>query len=119
LHVSTCDTPKIKLISEIILENVQYRLYFTFEEYTRDNQNYLLVIDSKLASHPESLKFHFGNLFKDEILNDGFNREISQNWKTVFEQFGAIYFDSYAQGYGNVLNNFLEKVPLIDLFDGV
>ncbi|CAH1382503.1 unnamed protein product, partial [Tenebrio molitor] len=103
----------------VIGQNVQYTLNFTFEEYTKDNQDYLLVIESKLDSHPESLKFHFGNLFKDEILNDGFNREINQNWKTVFEQFKAIYFDSYAQGYGNVLNNFLGKVPLIDLFDGV
>jgi hypothetical protein len=103
----------------IILENAQYTLNFTFEEYTKDNQNYLVVIESKVDSHPDSWKFHFGNVFQDETLNDGFNREVNQNWKTVSEEFKAIYFDSYAQGYGNVLNNFLEKVPVIDLFDGV
>jgi hypothetical protein len=37
---------------------------FTFEEYTRDNQDYLLVIDRKLVM----IKIHFDNLFKDKIL---------------------------------------------------
>jgi hypothetical protein len=30
-----------------------------------------------------------------------------------------IYLDSYGQGYQRVFNNFLEKVPLTELFDGL
>jgi hypothetical protein len=85
---------------------------FTFEEYTRDNQNYLLVIDSKLEMAPQSVKIHFDNLFKDKILNEGFNRELSADWKKTFVHFGPIYFDSFAQAYDNVFNRFLKKYLL-------
>ncbi|CAH1382494.1 unnamed protein product [Tenebrio molitor] len=100
-------------------QNVSYTLTFTFEEYTRDNQDYLLVIDSKLVWEPQSMKIHFDNLFKDKILNDGFSREMSADWKKSFVHFAPIYSDTYAQAYGNVFNRFLEIVPLTDLIDGV
>jgi hypothetical protein len=97
---------------------VSYTLTFTFEEYTRDNQDYLLVIDSKFVWEPQSMKIHFDNLFKDKILNDGFSREMSADWKKSFVHFAPLFLDSYAQAYGNFFNRFLEIVPLTDLFDG-
>jgi hypothetical protein len=108
-----------KYTSEVILENVTYTLIFTFEEYTRDNQNYLLVVDTQLKMAPRAMSGRYDNLFKDKALNDAFCREISSDWKKPFGQFSSIYFDSYAQGYGNVFNRFLEKVPLTKLFDGI
>jgi hypothetical protein len=97
---------------------VSYTFTFTFEEYTRDNQDYLLVTDSKLVWEPQSMKVHFDNLFKDKILNDGFSREMSADWKKSFVQFAPLFLDRYAQAYGNFFNRFLEIVPLTDLFDG-
>jgi hypothetical protein len=65
------------------------------------------------------MKIHFDNLFKDKILNDGFSRELSADWKKSFVHFAPIYSDTYAQAYANVFNRFLEIVPLTDLIDGV
>jgi hypothetical protein len=104
--------------SEVVLENVTYTLTFTFEEYTRDNQNYLLVVDTQLKMAPRAMSGRYDNLFKDKALNDAFSREMSADWKKPFGHFSSIYFDSYAQWYGNVCNRFLEKVPLTELFDG-
>jgi hypothetical protein len=33
----------------------------------------------------QSMTFHFENLFKDKILNEAFNRELSANMKKVLE----------------------------------
>jgi hypothetical protein len=98
---------------------VTYTLNFTFEDYTKDNQDYLFVIDSKMVIDPQSMKIHFGNFFKDKILNDAFSDELTANWKNALAYFMSIYSDSYAQAYGDFFNRFLEKVPLAELFDGV
>jgi hypothetical protein len=98
---------------------VTYTINFTFEEYTKDNQDYLLVIDSKMVVEPQSVKFYVGNFFKDKILNDAFSHELTANWKKVVAYFVSIYCDKYAQAYGDFFNRFLEKVPLAELFDGV
>jgi hypothetical protein len=97
---------------------VTYTLNFTFEEYSKDNQDYLLVIDSKMVMDPRSIKFYFGNFFKDKILDDAFSHELTANWEKVLVYFMPIFSDSYAQAYGNLFNRFLEKVPLAELFDG-
>ncbi|CAH1382491.1 unnamed protein product [Tenebrio molitor] len=102
----------------VTAQNVTYTLTFTFEEYTRDNQNYLLVVDTQLKMAPRAMSGRYDNLFKDKALNDAFSREMSADWKKPFGHFSSIYFDSYAQWYGNVFNRFLEKVPLTELFDG-
>jgi hypothetical protein len=98
---------------------VTYTINFTFEEYTKDNQDYLLVIDSKMVVEPQSVKFYVGNFFKEKILNDAFSHELTANWKKVVAYFVSIYCDNYAQAYGDFFNRFLEKVPLAELFDGV
>jgi hypothetical protein len=98
---------------------VTYTFNFTFEEYTKDNQDYLLVIDSKIVLDPQSMKIHYGNFFKDKVLDDAFSRELTANWKKVVAYFMPIYFDSYGQSYGDFFNKFLEIVPLAELFDGV
>jgi hypothetical protein len=100
-----------------VSDNVTYNLTFAFEEYTRDGQNYLLVVNTKLKMAPQSLTIRYENFFDDEILNDRFTRKISASWKGALDNFAAVYFDSYAQGYGNVFNRFLEEVPLSELFD--
>jgi hypothetical protein len=96
-----------------------HRFTFTFEDYTKDKQNYFLVIETKLEMDVQSMTFHFENLFKDKILNEGFNRELDASTKKVLEYTFPIYLDSYGQGYERVFNNFLEKVPLTELFDGL
>jgi hypothetical protein len=92
---------------------------FTFEDYTKDKQNYFLVIDTKLEMDVQSMTFHFENLFKDKVLNEAFNRELGVKTKKVLDYNFPIYLDSYGQGYQRVFNNFLEKVPLTELFDGL
>jgi hypothetical protein len=89
---------------------VTYTLKFTFEEYTKDNQDYQLVIDSKLMMHPQSMKIYYGHFFKDKILDDAFSHELTANWKKVIAYFMSTYFDSYGQSYGDFFNRFLEKV---------
>jgi hypothetical protein len=98
--------------SEVVLENVTYTLTFTFEEYTRDNQNYLLVVDTQLKMAPRAMSGRYDNLFKDKALNDAFSREMSADWKKPFGHFSSIYFDRYAKGYGNVFNRFVSKTCL-------
>ncbi|CAH1382499.1 unnamed protein product [Tenebrio molitor] len=103
----------------ITAKNTTYMFTFTFEDYTKDKQNYFLVIDTKLEMDVQSMTFHYENLFKDKILNEAFNRELDANTKKVLEYAFPIYLDSYGQGYERVFNNFLEKVPLTELFDGL
>ncbi|KAJ3618490.1 hypothetical protein MTP99_006473 [Tenebrio molitor] len=103
----------------IAAQNTTYTVTFTFEDYTRDKQNYFLVIDTKLEMDVQSMTFHFENLFKDKVLNEAFNRELDANTKKVLEYTFLIYLDGYAQGYERVFNNFLEKIPLTELFDGL
>ncbi|KAH0810532.1 hypothetical protein GEV33_012258 [Tenebrio molitor] len=102
----------------VTAQNVTYTLTFAFEEYTKDDLNYLLIVDTKLKMAPQSMTIRYENLFDDEIFNDRFALKMNANWKAVLDSFQAVYFDSYAQGYGNVFNKFLEEVPLSDLFDG-
>ncbi|CAH1382500.1 unnamed protein product, partial [Tenebrio molitor] len=79
----------------ITIQNVTYTFKFTFEEYTKDNQDYLLVIDSKMVIDPQSMKIYYRNFFKDKVLDDAFSRELTANWKKVVAYFMPIYFDSY------------------------
>jgi hypothetical protein len=67
----------------------------------------------------DSISLNYENLFEDKVLNDAFNRELSKNWKLILANFDAIYMDSYAKVYGDVFNNFLQVVPLMDLFAGI
>jgi hypothetical protein len=102
-----------------ISENPIYTIKFTLEEYVKDNKKYLRVVDSNMTLKPESMTMYFENLFKNKVLNDAFNREMSESWKVILANFSAGYMDSYAKVYGDVFNNFLEVVPLVDLFEGV
>ncbi|KAJ3617211.1 hypothetical protein MTP99_007455 [Tenebrio molitor] len=103
----------------VTLKNPIYTIKFTLEEYVKDNKKYLRVVDSNMTLKPESMTMYFENLFKNKVLNDAFNREMSESWKVIFANFSAGYMDSYAKVYGDVFNNFLEVVPLVDLFEGV
>ncbi|KAJ3621575.1 hypothetical protein MTP99_003692 [Tenebrio molitor] len=86
----------------VTAQNVTYTLTFIFEEYTKDNENYLLVVDSELKMAPRAMSGRYDNLFKDKALNDAFCREMSSDWKKPFEHFSSIYFDT-----------------LTELFDGI
>ncbi|CAH1382507.1 unnamed protein product [Tenebrio molitor] len=99
--------------------NVTFTFTFTFEEYTKDGKNHLLVVDTKLEMAPQSMSAHFENLLRDKDLNDAFSREMSLNWKISFGYFAPIYLDSYGQRCGNIFNTFLEKVPVAEIFDGL
>ncbi|KAJ3617212.1 hypothetical protein MTP99_007456 [Tenebrio molitor] len=101
------------------LKNPIYTVKFTLEEYLKDDKKYLRVVDSKMTVKPESMTFYFENLFKNKVLNDAFNQEMTESWKVVLANLSAGYIDSYAKAYGDVFNNFLEVVPLVDLFEGV
>ncbi|KAJ3617208.1 hypothetical protein MTP99_007453 [Tenebrio molitor] len=79
----------------VTLKNPTYTTKFTLEEYLSDNKKYL------------------------RALNDAFNREMNENWKLIFAKSTTPYLNSYAQIYGDVFNNFLEVVPLVNLFEGV
>ncbi|CAH1379872.1 unnamed protein product [Tenebrio molitor] len=57
----------------VTAQNVTYTLIFTFEEYTRDNENYLLVVDTQLKMAPRAMSRRYDNLFKDKALNDAFS----------------------------------------------
>jgi hypothetical protein len=118
MHVSSFDSTKM-YFSNVFLENVKSTFTFTFEEYTREGQNHLFVLDSKVEMAPQSMSAHFENLLRDKDLNDAFSREMSLHWKISFGYFAPIYLDSYAQSVGNVFNNFLEKVPVAEIFDGL
>jgi hypothetical protein len=100
-------------------ENPIYTVKFTLEEYLKDDKKYLRVVDSKMTVKPEPMTFYFENLFKNKVLNDAFNQEMTESWKVVLANLSAGYIDSYAKAYGDVFNNFLEVVPLVDLFEGV
>jgi hypothetical protein len=118
MHVSSFDSIKM-YFSNVFLGNVTFTFTFTFEEYTKDGENHLLVVDTKLEMAPQSMSAHFENLLRDKDLNDAFSREMSLNWKISFGYFAPIYLDSYAQRCGNIFNTFLEKVPAAELFDGL
>ncbi|CAH1381779.1 unnamed protein product, partial [Tenebrio molitor] len=70
---------------EGISENVTYTLTFAFEEYTKDDLNYLLIVDTKLKMAPQSMTIRYENLFDDEILNDRFALKMNANWKAALD----------------------------------
>jgi hypothetical protein len=98
---------------------VTYTITFTFEEYTKDGKTHLHVIDHNLVMQPQELIFNFENLLEDKELNDGFNRAMNRKWKPIFNDLAPIYVANYGHAYAAIFNNFLSKVPLEKLFDGV
>ncbi|KAJ3621577.1 hypothetical protein MTP99_003694 [Tenebrio molitor] len=103
----------------ILSHNVTYTITFTFEEYTKDGKTHLHVIDDNLVMQPQELIFNFENLLEDKELNDGFNRAMNRKWKPIFNDLAPIYVANYGHAYAAIFNNFLSKVPLMELFDGV
>ncbi|CAH1379873.1 unnamed protein product [Tenebrio molitor] len=106
-------------LATVLSHNVTYTIAFTFEEYTKDGKTHLHVIHHNLLVEPQELIMNFENLFEDKELNDGFNRAMTRKWKPIFNDFVAIYVANYGHAYAAIFNNFLSKVPLEELFDGV
>ena len=89
---------------------------FELEEYQK-GVTYFRVIDSALDVQLDGLKFDFKHLFSNKRLNKEFNAEFNAQGMgafTLFKHVGAI-FGPY---FHSVFNNFLEKVPVGELFDG-
>jgi hypothetical protein len=59
------------------------------------------------------------NLFEAEDLNDKFNLAMTKRGKEIVDNLAFVYGDCYAEKYGTVFNNFLSRVFIADLLDGV
>ncbi|XP_068901954.1 circadian clock-controlled protein daywake-like [Tenebrio molitor] len=103
----------------VILHNVTYDVTYMFGEHTKDNKKYFQVIDFNFEMKPQDVTLLFQNLLKDKELNDAFSRAMSKDWKQVFGGIGYLYAQTYGKTYSVIFNNFLSKVPITEIFNGV
>ena len=99
------------------LESPTLTFTFELEEYLNEVTHFK-VIDSALDIQVHGLKFDFKHLFSNKRLNKEFNSEFSAKGMQAFVLFkhvGAI-FGPY---FHSVFINFLVKVPVGELFDGL
>lgn len=103
---------------EFLAENMEYFFKIQLEEYTKNFLKYFKIVGSDLEMLPHTIKFNFGNLFEgDENLSEMINQVFSENSKDVFADVKKSYEDAFGQIFTNIFDKFLEKVPIVDLFD--
>ncbi|XP_063923795.1 uncharacterized protein LOC135137944 [Zophobas morio] len=102
---------------EYTLVNPTYTFTFELEEYEKGT-TYFRVIDSKLDMQAHGLKLDYKQLFSNKILNDEFNSAMNVKWREIFALSKSIDEDVFAPLFGTIVNGFLKRVPVADLFDG-
>ncbi|XP_063924777.1 uncharacterized protein LOC135138722 [Zophobas morio] len=101
---------------ELIMYNPTLSFTIKLEEYEK-GATYFRVIDSEFdMKSADRLKIEFKQLFPNRRLNDEFNSALSEKGLQTFELFKHLQV-AFAPHFGSVFNNFLEKVPVVELFD--
>ena len=66
----------------------------------------------------QGLKLDYKQLFSNKILNEEFNSAMNAKWREIFALSKSIDEDVFAPLFGTIVNSFLKKVPVAELFDG-
>ncbi|KAJ3660896.1 hypothetical protein Zmor_005323 [Zophobas morio] len=91
-----------------------YTFTFMLEEFMRETK-YYKVVNSDIDMQPRNLAFHFEKLFDDQRLNDALNEAMSKKWLQIFTRLK--YKEKvFAPFFGTFFNNFLERVPVSEIF---
>ncbi|XP_063924913.1 uncharacterized protein LOC135138821 [Zophobas morio] len=102
---------------EFTFDNPTFIFAFELEEYEKAAATYFRVIESAFDARARDIRFDFKHLFSNTWLNDEFNSELSAKGSQMYalvKHYEAIF----APYFGSVFNSFLEKVPVVELFDG-
>ena len=75
------------------------------------------MIDSKLDTQTQSLKCDYKQLFSNKVLNAEFNNAMDAKWEPIFALFKHFDEAMFPPLFSVILNTFLEKVPVAELFD--
>ncbi|XP_044261204.1 protein takeout-like [Tribolium madens] len=97
------------------------RFVFNFElqEYQKNKKKYFKVNNTSLLMEPQLIKFHLENLFNgDKTLGDNVVQVMNDNWREVFNDVRGSYEEAFSQIFGAIFNNLLNKIPIVELFDG-
>lgn len=101
----------------LFLDKVRAPATYTFEEYQKNGQTHMKILDVKLSTEPEHVTFQFDNLFNgDKTLGDNINKVMNDNWKDVYDDVKLNYSEAFSTITKTIFNSLLERVPLSELF---
>ncbi|XP_044262561.1 protein takeout-like isoform X2 [Tribolium madens] len=103
----------------ITVDKPEFILTFNLEEYEKEGEKYLKVINKTLSIKPQKMHFEFSNdLFGgDKEFTNIVKTAMNENWKDIYADVGPSYEEAYGQIFMSIFNNLLSKVPISELFN--
>ncbi|KAJ3658225.1 hypothetical protein Zmor_009978 [Zophobas morio] len=96
-----------------------FKLTFTLEEYKKNDEKYLKVVDTVFRMEGKTGAVVFQNLFNNTRLNEDINIAISENWEDSLEYWQKSFPKVFSIPFENIFNKLLEQVPVTELIDGL
>ncbi|XP_063924741.1 uncharacterized protein LOC135138690 [Zophobas morio] len=103
----------------VTLEKPTFKFIFNMEKYQKDGQLYYRVVKTQAAITANDASFYYKNLTKNQHLTDVMNKEMTIYGKEIFRQIGLQYQALYSVWFMQPFSNFLEKVPISEIFENV
>ncbi|KAJ3660252.1 hypothetical protein Zmor_004708 [Zophobas morio] len=92
---------------------------YKFEPYLRQNEKYDKVVDSRLIMEAQIITFSYGNLFKNKRLSEDIVAQVNENWEDILQFWQAAVPQVYVNVFEKIFNDFLYRVPVHEIFDGI
>jgi hypothetical protein len=113
LHVSL-----VSLIDRSVAVNVTNNLKHYLERYDKKGHDHFRIINTTYEFHPKLMTSKFDKLFGgDDALNTNLNEVINENWRELLDDVGPSYNEAFLQIFTTIINRFLAKVSIAELFD--
>lgn len=92
-------------------------LNFNGKKVERNGKIYLKPENTKLSFTTDRIYIRFDNLYNgNQLLSDGTNVFLNENWQDIFKEIQNSVFDAFAQIVENVMANVFNKIPYDELF---
>ncbi|XP_017080003.2 uncharacterized protein LOC108113805 [Drosophila eugracilis] len=103
--------------SNLTLVNTKAILSFWGKPLEKNGEIYLDVTDLKIAMKPESIHYHFSNLFNgDKALGDNMNVFLNENSEAIYKETASSINRSFGEFYLGIVKGVFSKWPYAKLF---
>ncbi|KAJ3661640.1 hypothetical protein Zmor_006028 [Zophobas morio] len=101
------------------LNSTSFKMTFPLQEFKQGNDIHYKVTGSKMIFIPTSVHYDFKKIVGNEDVDKGLNALMDKNWLNIAMFWQRLFPGMLVRGFEKLFNNLLEKVPVVDLFDGL
>ncbi|KAH8267635.1 hypothetical protein KR018_010715, partial [Drosophila ironensis] len=103
--------------SNITISNMKAIIRWNGKVVEKNGERYMDISDFKLSMKPESIQFHFGNLFNgDKALGDNMNKFLNENSEAIYKETGSAIEAAFGKRFAELVKDVFSSRPYDSLF---